>query len=186
MAALPALALAGTALAAAVAPLPRHPDGPPLGHTGGFGEPTCETCHMGEPPNDPAGSLRLQGLPPAYRAGQSYELTVILSHPELQRAGFELAVRFSEGPQAGRQAGLLESAGPRTRVSRDTVSGVQYAHHTLLGTDVMGRETRWQLRWTAPSDGTAPVAVHAAANAANDDASPLGDRIYTGVWYVRR
>ncbi|HWO89209.1 MAG TPA: choice-of-anchor V domain-containing protein [Gemmatimonadales bacterium] len=183
---LAALLALGGAFAVAGAPLRTHPDGPPLRHTGGFGEPTCEVCHMGDAPNDPAGSLRLEGVPARWDPGGSYELVVVLDHPELQRAGFELAVRFAEGGEAGRQAGVLEPAGPRARVSLDSASGVWYAHHTLLGTEVVGHSTRWQIRWTAPSAAAGPVVIHVAANAANDDASPLGDRIYTGAWFARR
>jgi hypothetical protein len=36
-----------------------------------------------------------------------------------------------------------------------------------------------ELRWTAPEEARWPVAAHVAANAANDDDSPLGDFVYT-------
>jgi hypothetical protein len=36
----------------------------------------------------------------------------------------------------------------------------------------------WTVEWEAPPAGGA-VIFHAAANAANDDSSPLGDFIYT-------
>jgi hypothetical protein len=42
-----------------------------------------------------------------------------------------------------------------------------------------GRPGRWTFRWTAPADAPGRAVVfHVAANAANDDDSPLGDFIY--------
>lgn len=37
----------------------------------------------------------------------------------------------------------------------------------------------WEFDWTAPSAGTGPVRFYAAGNAANNDGSDNGDRIYT-------
>ncbi|HEX9611604.1 MAG TPA: choice-of-anchor V domain-containing protein, partial [Gemmatimonadales bacterium] len=55
--------------------------------------------------------------------------------------------------------------------------------HTLAGTSVAAGGTgRWTFRWTAPDAGA--VAFHVAANAANDDDSPLGDFIYTHMMRV--
>ena len=49
-------------------------DGPPIAHTGGFGEPTCRVCHQGQPLNAAGGTLRVEGLPGRYEAGRTYEL----------------------------------------------------------------------------------------------------------------
>jgi len=37
---------------------------------------------------------------------------------------------------------------------------------------------RWTVEWTAPSLATGPVQFNVAANASNNDDSPLGDYIY--------
>jgi hypothetical protein len=42
------------------------------------------------------------------------------------------------------------------------------------------RTNSWTVNWTAPS-GDAPVQFNVAANAPNDDDSPLGDYIYLKV-----
>ena len=56
---------------------------------------------------------------------------------------------------------------------------IQYAHHLRSGTTpltpVVGR---WTVEWVAPASGAEPVALHVAANVANDDDSPLGDYIF--------
>jgi hypothetical protein len=154
-----------------------HRTGPPPGHTGGFGEPLCAVCHFDAILDDPAGSLEIVA-PASYQPGAGYDLVVRLRHPELRAAGFQLSARFADGPRAGRQAGTLGATGPDVRVfSAET--GVAYASHTAAGTAPADAGTaRWQLRWIAP-DPAGRVIFHAAANAANDDDSEYGDRVYS-------
>ena len=153
-----------------------HPDFPPTAHTGGFGEPTCRACHQGEALNAPGGTLRLEGVPRPWRPGRAYRLTVTLRRDTLARAGFELAARFSPG---GAPAGVIIPYDTLlTTVTRDSVSGVPYAHHTRRGTRIEGAVARWTLLWTAPLSGTNDVTFNVAAVAANDDNSNLGDLVY--------
>ena len=153
---------------------------PPLAHTGGFGEPTCRECHFDGPPEAPD-VLSLGGVPERYAPGSVYRLEVIISDTLASLGGFQLAVRVAEGPNAGTQAGTLQAADTRVDVSVDTASGVQYASHALAAPyDSM----RWVVEWRAPARDVGPVLVSAAANAANDDDSPFGDRILVGSWRV--
>jgi hypothetical protein len=155
-------------------------DQPPLAHTGGFGEPTCIACHFDGEINDPAGSLTLEGIPPRYEPGRRYRITVTVRHPELKLAGFELASRFATGPDSGKQAGTLSVTDDRAGTSRDSTTHIQYAHHLRSGTTPFASATgRWTVEWTAPTAGSAPVTFHVAANAANDNDSPLGDYIFS-------
>ena len=174
-------------------------DGPPVAHTGGFGEPTCRACHKDEPLNDPGGSLRIEGLPQRYEPGRTYVLTVVLRRSGMGRAGFELSTRVADGPEAGSQAGALETSDARASVvPGPPPKAVQYAEQTREGCSVSGPETRWALRWRSPANaaegakdrgveggGRGDVLIHVAANAANYDDSPLGDFIYVGEWRVR-
>ncbi|GIW52725.1 MAG: hypothetical protein KatS3mg081_2080 [Gemmatimonadales bacterium] len=156
-----------------------YAEGPPPGHTGGFGEPTCAQCHFGAELNTPPGKLELSGLPDAYAPGETYRLTVELRHPEARRAGFQIAVRYLEGAQQGSQAGKLVSLDSRVQVVVDS-NGVAYAEHTQSGSSLTeAGVARWVLTWRAPEAPGGPVVFHAAANAANDDASEFGDLIYT-------
>ena len=149
-------------------------DGPPLAHTGGFGEPTCLACHAGSPLNQPGGELVLAGPPEHFIPGQSYPLEVVLRRAGTRRAGFEVSIRHANGEQAG----TLESAEPgRIRVQRDSVRGVWYAHHTREGSNVTGDTVRWHLRWTAPM-AHEDVVVNGVSVSANDDNSPLDDAVY--------
>ena len=171
----------GAATARASGPRVHPPlrDQPPLAHTGGFGEQTCLTCHMDGELNEPGGTLVIEGLPSRYRAGGRYVLTIVLKHPGLRAAGFELSARFATGPDSARQAGTLAADGERAAVSVEPSNRVQYAHHLRPGTHVAAAgSARWAVTWTAPATGSAPVVFHVAANAANDNDSPMGDYIY--------
>lgn len=155
------------------APYAEHP---PLGHTGGFGEPTCQACHFGGKGNGGDGTLAVGGLPDTVRPGRSYRLSVQLV-ASMKRAGFMLAVRCPDGTQAGRLS-PLDTA--RVAVHTADSTDVQYAHHTLEGTSLPGQnQSTWALRWRAPETPGDSAVVHVSANAANDDASEFGDEIYT-------
>ncbi|HEX6133901.1 MAG TPA: choice-of-anchor V domain-containing protein [Longimicrobiales bacterium] len=148
-------------------------DRPPPGYTGGFGEPSCTQCHIDARANDGVGSLTVAGLPASYDPGATYTIVVTLTQPGLLAGGFELAVRFRDGAQAG----SLRTA-DSTRIDVTTLEGVQYIHHLYDGTEPVAADTaRWQFEWTAPAPA-APVIMHVAANASDGDSSPLGDFIY--------
>jgi len=100
------------------------------------------------------------------------------------RGGFQLAARFADGAVAGSQAGVLAPGDARSRVIWDTVSHVSYIEHNLSGTGLVGEAGRWKVRWTAPTKTGGVVIFNTAANAANDDDSPLGDFIYSNAFRV--
>ena len=174
------LALAG---AAAAVPAP-NVDGPPPGHTGGFGEPTCLLCHVGADLNGYGGRVAITGLPERYEPGRAYDLTIVLEAEETAAAGFQLAARFADGPRRGESAGSLAPLDGRVAVKVGE-NGLVYAQHTREGIhapDPSG--STWTLRWTAPHGG-GPVALHVAANSANGDDSPLSDLVYASEVVVR-
>lgn len=153
-------------------------DGPPPARTGGFGEPTCVECHMGFEPDPPGGSVSIEGIPDRYVPGRRYRVTVRVEHPGARAAGFQLAARFADGPWAGVSAGTLAPLDGRVRIVVSDTTGVAYAQHTRAGTrTVEDGAAVWRFAWTAPC-AAAPATFHVAANAADDDASEFGDRIY--------
>ncbi|HXF95129.1 MAG TPA: choice-of-anchor V domain-containing protein [Gemmatimonadales bacterium] len=177
-----ALVLVGAGPWPPVAPAGRpYADGPPPGHTGGFGEPTCTACHAENPLNAPGGTLSLAGLPTAYVPGATYRVTVTLRRGALRRAGFEVTARFASGEGAGAWR-ARDSATATTRGE----NGVVYAHHTRAGSTLTRPGTaQWTLEWTAPP-ANGDIVFHAAANAANDDNSEFGDFIYTAAFRIGR
>ncbi len=170
-----AAALAAAGLAPSAVSMGAQPtlSNTPLGRTGGFGEPTCVECHSEFELNPEGGSLEVTGLPTVYESGRRYPLTVVLEGEGMTKGGYQAAVRFSLGPRAGQQAGVLVSPDTRSEV-RDSV-GISYGQHTAQGAEVTSRDRiEWTIHWTAPDD-TSRVVLHVSANSANGDASPLGD-----------
>jgi Reeler domain-containing protein len=157
-------------------------EGPSPNVTGGFGEHTCQQCHFDNPLNAPGGSLRLTGIPASYVPGRTYPVTIVLSRIGLQRSGFEVSARFATGVRKGKQAGTWHTVDARVQlISGETDPGVTFVQHNLTGSRANTRGTNsWTVNWTAPS-GDAPVQFNVAANASNDDDSPLGDYIYLKV-----
>jgi hypothetical protein len=170
---------AGAFIASAVA-LAAYREGPLPRMTGGFGEMTCRTCHFDNSLNAARGSLAVDGVPATWIAGHDYLITVIVRRPGLSRAGFEMTARVASGPRRGEQAGAFQVPDARLQIVFAPGSPVQYVQHTKAGSQVTAiGEGRWTFRWTAPGDTRERVIFNVAANASNDDASPLGDFIYT-------
>ena len=169
------LAAVGAPLALAAA-RPRFPVAPPPAHTGGFGEPTCESCHMGNALNDPAGAVELRGVPAAgYEPGRAYRVTVLVRRAGMGAGGFEVAARGLASADSGRTAGTWRALDERVAIT--TQGGVAYAHHTELGAEPSADSASWTLEWTAPST-PGRVVFHVAANAANGDRSQFDDYVY--------
>lgn len=155
-------------------------EGPYPNVTGGFGEQTCRLCHFDNPLNAPGGTLTLAGVPAAFTPGSVYPITVTIAHEDMRRGGFEIAARFASGKQKGRQAGTWKLTDNRTQLIPGAVDkALTFVQHNLAGsrTATAGANS-WTIEWTAPSDASAPVQFNVAANASNNDDSPLGDYIY--------
>lgn len=176
--ALPVYSLARSRLATVPRPLV-HAEGPPLGHTGGFSEPTCRFCHTDLDLNAPGGALGVDGFPATYESGVTYRVAIVLMSEDMETAGFQAALRFDTGARRGQQAGTLSAVDDRVMVRTHEDTGVAYAFQTLTGSELAqtGGSVTWEFDWTAP-EGSAPIVLHAAANAAGGDNSPFGDLIY--------
>jgi hypothetical protein len=155
-------------------------EGPYPNVTGGFGEQSCHLCHLDNPVNAPGGSLELSGVPPTYVAGRTYPITITIAREELRRAGFEISARFAAGRHKGRQAGGWRILDARAQLIPGAVdTALMFVQHNLAGSRTTSPgSNRWTIEWTAPSPAAGPVQFNVAANASNDDDSPLGDYIY--------
>lgn len=170
----------GASVVAVALSVGEYSEGPPVAHTGGFGEPTCRQCHSDNALNDAAGSLQLDGIPTSYEPNKQYRISVILRSPGVRRAGFQLSARFNLEENAGHQAGELHAVDGSVEVVEAEQLLVQYAQHTRDGTFLNVPDVaQWQVLWSAPSKGATSVVFHVAANASNDDDSEFGDFIYT-------
>jgi hypothetical protein len=156
-----------------------YKDGPAPAVTGGFGEPSCRHRHFDQPLNDPGGTLRLTGVPRRYEPGRAYPITIAIAREGMRRAGFEIAARFASGERNSRQSGIWGAPDAREQiVESETGPPVLFARQTDEGSTAPTAGTiSWTLEWIAPASGTDPVQFNVAGNAANDDASPLGDYV---------
>jgi hypothetical protein len=155
-------------------------EGPLPNMTGGFGDQTCRMCHFDGPLNAPGGRL-VVSAPVSYVAGKTYPVSVTLTRKGIERGGFEISARFTGGTARGRQAGAwtVPPDGRVQSVKSQQDAALVFLQHTTAGSTTKTPGTiAWTLQWTAPTGG-GPVQFNVAANAANDDASPLGDHIYT-------
>lgn len=117
----------------------------------------------------------LEGLNGTYKAGNRYDLSVVLHSPDLVVGGFQLSARTTDGVNAG----SFETHDVNTEVVSDT-SGVRYIQHTRLGVEnnpVEDGHVSWRFQWTAPGSDADSVVFSLAANAANGDNSAFGDEI---------
>lgn len=150
----------------------------PAAHTGGFGEPTCETCHFSDI-RDASGVLSLSGLPGIwpdallFRPGETYELSLSITETA-SRAGFQLSTRFAESSACkGCQAGELTPVNGVSRTSRNDISYLSHREASSW----LRQNPPWTFIWTAP-DTDEPVTLNLILNLADGDESPLGDQIY--------
>jgi hypothetical protein len=155
-------------------------EGPYPNVTGGFGEQTCHLCHIDNPINAPGGTLALDGVPASFLPDQAYPLTVTISRQGLRRGGFEIAARFAGGRQKGRQAGSWRLLDARAQLIPGAVDkALTFVQHNQMGSRAtVSGSNSWTMEWTAPSSAAGPVQFNVAANASNNDDSPLGDYIY--------
>src|SRR5437867_3327499 len=155
-------------------------EGPYPNVTGGFGEQSCHLCHLDNPINAPGGSVTMSGVPSSFTAGQTYPITVTISRDGMRRGGFEIAARFASGKQKGKQAGVWTPLDARVQLIPGAVDRVlTFVQHNLAGSRVAATGVNsWTIDWTAPPSPAAPVQFNVAANASNNDDSPLGDYIY--------
>jgi hypothetical protein len=164
-------------------------EGPYPNVTGGFGDRSCHMCHLDNPVNAPGGTLEISGVPPSYASGRTYPVTVTIRRNGLRRAGFEIAARFASGRARGRQAGAWRLVDGRAQLIPGAVDrGLTFVQHNLAGSRTAATGVNaWTIEWTAPAvgPGRAPIQFNVAANASNNDDSPLGDHIYVkSVWSV--
>lgn len=176
---LPPSRLASNAFAVSAGPQPAMTGVPALGDQPAEG--LCVQCHNSFALNpDTAGSIRVEGVPPAYTPGQTYTLTVRVAHPDAAalRWGFQLtAVALKDGKGAGE---FLVTDTMTTQVLPDMSGTRTYVQHAYNGTAIgQPGGASWTFDWKAPVADAGKVGFFAAGNAANADGSNQGDRIYS-------
>jgi len=141
--------------------------------TGGFGEISCHSCHFDGDLNSAKGSMALSGLPDIVKPDSTYTIIVVLSHTDLQKTGFQLSARTSDG----KQSGIFESIDDRTLIQPSADGRIQYMNHSEIGSEANDGTASWTFKWTSGSI-VGNIVFNLAGNAANGDASEFGDAIY--------
>jgi hypothetical protein len=150
------------------------PEGADPGHVGLPDQPDCGSCHyLGAPPDDHSG-LVFESLPEVVMAGSEVEFVLRLRDPAARIGGFQMTA------DAVNQAAGQFLAGQNQRI--DAFDGRYYLGHSSprpsrAANSDDGRVVEWMVRWQAPPR-PGKVSLIAAAVAANDDASALGDNAY--------
>lgn len=146
-----------------------HEAGAPSGRAGAPGESSCYECHNDLELNEPEGRLVISGVPGVWERGRAYVLTVMLESEGMVRAGFQATV----------SSGTLRPVDGRVALVPDSLGRPYVGHAPGRTIPDSGERTAWSVEWIAPAEGGDVLRVHAAANSANGDNSPLGDFVYT-------
>jgi hypothetical protein len=144
------------------------------------GESDCTVCHFGNDANANGGTIELRGVPANYVAGQNYSISVRLLHEALSSGGFQLTIQDVNGASGGNFSALRDDV-KTIHVSDNDRRYIQHNKPRKKRDDDAG--IQWTVVWTAP-DGDGDLIVAAAAVAANDDASALGDYVYTKTAHI--
>lgn len=110
-------------------------------------------------------ALTVEGLPAELSPNQSYELSVTFENPDGNAAGFQL-IAWSDNSDAG-----------IIKYESDNMEAVGSAIRSTLPVVEKGLVS-WSIRWHTPANITKSMTIFVAATAANDDQSPLGDRVH--------
>jgi hypothetical protein len=142
--------------------------------TGGFGEPTCHSCHFDYDLNMDVVSLAISGIAGSFVPGKTYNLTLTVKSDQLANGGFQMTSRFDDGTQAG----SFEWQGDHLMLTPGIGGDIQYLQHSTSGTrPSKDHMIEWDFMWNAPQRESGKVTINIAANAGNDDDSSFGDRI---------
>jgi hypothetical protein len=150
----------------------------PSGYTGEFGN-NCSSCHSSFAVNSGGGGVTVTGIPAgSYTAGQSYPISVTISHGASDRTrwGFALAARNTFGETIG----TFISTNPNAALIGDAEIG----HQSAVVTAASSSYTYTNFSWVAPLNPTPNdfnLSFFVVGNAANNNGASSGDYIKTSV-----
>ena len=160
------------ALTAAGASAHAYPEGAPWGAANPLAAESCSTCHFDADPTMDSHELAIIGLPQHVRPGEAYPLRLVLTDETSVTSGFQIVVA-SDGDAGWFSATdeRIESEGAAVRSNEPSAAPDD-------------KHVSWSFVWHVPDELTSPAQFHAAATAANDDGSPLGDRVHYRTFIV--
>ena len=150
-----------TAICGIAAPAHANPEGAPWGSADPDTLQSCAACHFDREPIGRSPSLMLVGLPETAAPGEVFELTLRFDVAGAPEAGFLLSATSGAFEAID---DFLEANESEIRSSKT----VAPENGTIL----------WRFLWRAGAGDDETVTFRAAANAADDDQSPFGDKIH--------
>ena len=161
--------------------------GPPSHMTGAPGNADCTICHFSFALNSGAGLglalFDVAGPDTTLDMGGPVPAPIVVSFPMTTRPihGFEMTAR--DGADAPFVPSFAGAWDPSTFGSDAQLAfgDPEYVSHTLSGS----QQTSWTVGWTPDAVPPAgPMTIYAAGNAANGNAAPTGDYIFTATHTV--
>ena len=149
---------------------------PPDGRTGAPGDGLCTDCHTPGNPNGYDGGITIQNFPSTINAGQTYNLTALVSNPNglASVAGFQAVVLDSGNQNAG------DIVAPGNPSSTTTGNGREYVEHNPSLAFPGSNQVTWNFDWTAPSGPNGEnITIYAAGNIASGSNGNSEDLIVT-------
>lgn len=135
----------------------------------------CTACHNGIV-NSGSGLLSVATNIPVqgYTAGQTYAITVQISHPNFSRFGFEITCE--EGNFGSAKIGTFGITDATTTKFVNNNNAITHTQGGIFGT---GSKT-WSMNWTAPfTSPSGGIVFYVSAMAANANGNNSGDEVYT-------
>ncbi|TVQ77096.1 MAG: T9SS C-terminal target domain-containing protein [Flavobacteriales bacterium] len=118
----------------------------------------CSSCHGGSP--SPITNAITSNIPASgYVAGNTYTLTLSISHPTNNTFGFQVTAEDA----SDNKVGTFVSTGGATQV----VNGGNAVTHTTAGNQGTNNSRVWTVDWVAPAAGTGDVTFYVAFNSGN-------------------
>ena len=150
-----------------------HPDGAPWGSADPAAAENCASCHFDAEPINDSPAISMEGT----WAAPAFHFVLTFDKPEDAVAGLLAAVVDGDGKLAGSlhtEDAQLETFGAEVR---------SIAPAKNSGAVQWPRE--YAIEWRPENDIPETLYLVVAVNAANDDASPFGDRIYFSSFSIR-
>ncbi|MFN9710266.1 MAG: T9SS type A sorting domain-containing protein [Bacteroidota bacterium] len=139
---------------------------PPAGYTGAEGR-TCINCHGGNPLNAGGGSVVIEGLPPFYSPGATYNnISVKIIHAATDRTRWGFAMKAVAN---GNAIGTFSAN--NTNVNINTAAR-EVGHANAPFTNPSNTYTFSNISWTAPSNPTSAqqnITFFVSANTVGDN-----------------
>lgn len=152
-----------------------YSDGPPAGRTGAPGELTCNIgyCHSNFPvnPSDAISFISTSIPEEGYLPGETYDVTVGINKPGMQRFGFQwTAVSENTSQGLGEIVNVDDSQTQLTFENEKT-----YIMHQVA--PVVDDSTSWTFQWKAPLSNVEDAVFYMAFVASNNNGFRTGDYV---------